>query len=195
MTIEYNPNRLLRISDNLVTQDLTPPKLGIIFEGINKEHIKIIFPLGIYKTGLIEKIEKTRDYYKGGHSDYNIIVEYLDEEKTTINDLIIPQIQSGADFHYIAGEVSDLQSEISIIQKDQHNRTLEENEYNSKGELYKTRFYKYLDEENSIEKKIIDHDLGHTYFQKIINNERLEEKVFREDGSHKQTNVWNLIYD
>lgn len=91
--------------------------------------------------------------------------------------------------------MSDLQSEISIIQKDQHNRTLEENEYNSKGELYKTRFYKYLDEENSIEKKIIDHDLGHTYFQKIINNERLEEKVFREDGSHKQTNVWNLIYD
>ena len=79
MTIEYNPNRFLRISDNLVTQDLTPPKLGIIFEGINKEHIKIIFPLGIYKTGLIEKIEKTRDYYKGGHSDYNIIVEYLDE--------------------------------------------------------------------------------------------------------------------
>ncbi|PXV59321.1 hypothetical protein CLV62_13825 [Dysgonomonas alginatilytica] len=192
MTIEYNSNRFLRISDNLVTQDLTPPKLTITFEGINKEHIKIIFPLGIYKTGLIEKREKTRDYYKGGHSDYNIIVEYSDEKKATINDLIIPQIQSGSDFHYIAGIISDLQNKISIIQKDQLNRTLEENEYDSKGELYKTRFYKYLDEEDIIEKKIIDHYLSRTYLQRIINNERLEEKIFREDGSHKQTNIWSL---
>lgn len=190
-TIEYNSNRFLRISDNLVTQDLTPPKLIIIFEETEKKIIKIVFPMG-YKTGLIEKRAKTRDYYRGGESDYNIIVEYSDEEKTTINDLIIPQTQSGADLHYIAGKMSDLSNEITIIQKDQLNRPLEENEFDSKGILYKTRFYKYIDNQHVIEKKIIDYYLGRTYFQKIINNERLEENIFREDGSFKQTNMWSL---
>lgn len=191
MTIEYTSNRFLRISDNLVTQDLTPPKLTITFEGTEKKNVKIIFPMG-YKTGFIEKKEKIRDYYKGGESDYNIIIEYSDEEKTTINDVIIPQTQSGADLHYIAGKISDQSNKITIIQKDRFNRPLEENEFDPKGILYKTRFYKYLDDEHVIEKKIIDHHLGRTYFQKIINNERLEEKILREDGSHKQTNIWDL---
>ncbi|SHE82264.1 hypothetical protein [Dysgonomonas macrotermitis] len=190
-TIEYISNRFLRISDNLVTQDLTAPKLTIVFEGAEKEIIKIVFPMG-YKTGILEKKDRNRDYYKGGMSDYNIIVEYSDEGKRTINDLIIPQTQSGAELHYIAGEIKELSNKIEIIEKDIFNRSLEENEFDSNGVLYKTRFYKYLDDEHIVEKKIIDHYLGRTYFQKIVNNERLEEKIFREDESHKQTNMWDL---
>lgn len=191
MTIEYNSNRFVRISDNLITQDLTPPKLTITFEGSDKENIKIVFPIG-YKTGLIDKREERRDYYKGGESDYNVIVEYSDEEKTTINDLITLQTQSGAEFHYIAGKMSDLKNKITTKQKDQLNRPLEENEYDSIGLLCKTRYYKYFDDDHVIEKKIIDHNLGRTYFQRIINNETLEENIFRDNGEFKQTNVWKL---
>ena len=191
LTIEFSSNRFVRISDNLITQDMLPPKLTITFEGPDKENIKIVFPIG-YKTGLIDKREDRRDYYKGGEPDYNIIVEYSDEEKTAINDLIIPQIQSGAEFHYIAGKMSDLTNKIITKQKDQLNRPLEENEYDSKWLLCKTRYYKYFDDKHVIEKKIIDHHLRRTYFQRIINNETLEEDIFRDNGELKQTNVWNL---
>jgi hypothetical protein len=191
MTQEFRSNRFVRISDNLITQDMLPPKLTITFEGPDKANIKIDFPIG-YKTGLIDKRADRRDYYRGGEPDYNIIVEYSDKEKNSINDLIIPQIQSGAEFHYIAGKMSDLRNEIITKQKDHLNRPLEEIECDSIGLLYKTRYYKYLDDKHVVEKKIIDHQLRRTYFQRIINNETLEEDIFRDNGELKQTNVWKL---
>ena len=190
MTNEYTPIRFLRISDDIITQDLKPPKLTVTFEGSYKEIIKITFPIG-YKMGFFEKSIKNRVYYKGGESDYNIIVEYTNEGKSYINDLIILQTQSGAEFHYIIGEICDLGNKIIIIKKDQFNRSLEENEYDSMG-LYKTRIYKYIDNEHIIEKRITDHHLGRSYYHKIINNATLEEIILRDNGSVKQTNIWGI---
>lgn len=88
----------------------------------------------------------------------------------------------------------ELAKQINVKIKDEQNRPLEEDEYNEGGELCKTRYYKYLDSDNIIEKRTIDlsGSLNYSFIHRYKNDNILEEWIFM-GGSLSSIDKW--IYD
>ena len=212
--ITYSPNRFKRILSNEITQDdKISHKLELSFVGENKDKIKIVLPARV-KTGFLKKQGLKTDFYQGDESDYNITVEYSNERKENIVDLIIHQTNSGADFHYLQEDLKEnnitkkreesdkkqnksdpsLANKTIIKEKDNLNRPLEELEYGSNGSLHKTRHYKYFDNENITEKRTVEHNsiLGYSFIHKYKNDKITEEQIFM-GGKVTSRDVW--IYD
>jgi len=89
---------------------------------------------------------------------------------------------------------TELANQINVKIKDEQNRPLEEDEYNKEGELYKTRYYKYLDCENIVEKRTIDLTSfsSYSFIHRYKNDKILEEWIFM-GGSLSSIDEW--IYD
>jgi hypothetical protein len=89
----------------------------------------------------------------------------------------------------------ELAEQINVKVKDEQNRPLEEDEYNTKGELNKIKYYKYLDSLSIVEVRIIElsgGSINYSLIHRYKNDKILEEWIFM-GGGLTSIDVW--IYD